>query len=133
MRSAADRLGVSEATVCYHVANIRRLPEKLVEWLESKEAEEFCDILLERRLRKIVQLQGSEKSLAINDVLFRYHQKSGCDSSINSLLLMEKELGRIVFSSVLFRSRPERRFRLKSPYAVVVVPNAASAHQSFRR
>lgn len=91
MRAAADRLGVSVATVCYHLGYIRRLPEKFVEWLESGDAEEFGDILLERRLRKIVQLQGAEQILAINEILFRCRQKSRCDSTINSLLRLEKK------------------------------------------
>lgn len=92
MRAAADRLGVSVATVCYHLGYIQRLPEKFVEWLESGEVEEFGDILLERRLRKIVQLQGAEQILAINEILLCCRQKSACDSSIKGLLRLQKEL-----------------------------------------
>ncbi len=92
MRVAADRLGVSVATVCYHVAYIRRLPETFVEWLETGEADKYGAILLERRLRKIVQLQGADQIQAINEILFRCRQQSGGDSPADGLLLVEQEL-----------------------------------------
>lgn len=69
MRAAAARLGVSVATVCYHVAYIRRLPEQFVEWLESDASNQFQGILLERRIREIVKLCDEEKTTAISDLL----------------------------------------------------------------
>ncbi len=69
MRAAADRLGVSVATVCYHVAYIRRLPDQFVEWLESDASDPFHEILLERRLREIVKLCDEEKTTAISDLI----------------------------------------------------------------
>lgn len=69
MRAAADRLGVSVATVCYQVAYIRRLPKQFVEWLESDASDPFHEILLERRLREIVKLCDEEKTTAISDLI----------------------------------------------------------------
>ena len=77
MRAAADRLGVSVATVCYQVAYIRRLPEKFVEWLESDASDQFDEILLERRLRVIVKLRDEQQLSAISDLLL------ACKSAAN--------------------------------------------------
>lgn len=77
MRAAADRLGVSVATVCYHVAYIRRLPEQFVVWLESDASDPFHEILIERRLREIVKLCGEKKTTAISDLLL------ACKSAAN--------------------------------------------------
>ena len=92
MRAAADRLGVSVATVCYQAGYIRRLPKCFVEWLESEEADKFEDILLERRLRKIVSLQGAEQILAIKEILSRCRQKPNGGALFAGILRLDQEL-----------------------------------------
>lgn len=92
MRVAADRLGVSVATVCYQVGYVRRLPKGFVEWLESEEADQFQEILIERRLRKIVSLNGADQILAIAEVLSRCRQKPNGEASHLGLLRLEQVL-----------------------------------------
>lgn len=93
MRAAADQLGVSVATVCYHVAYIRRLPEKLVEWLESDASDQFREFLPERRLREIVKLGDKEKTKAISDLLL------ACKSAANDQQIeFPKGLGALMTS-----------------------------------
>lgn len=92
MRGAADRLGVSVATVCYQVGYVRRLPKFFVEWLQSEEADQFQEILIERRLRKIVSLNGADQILAITEVLSRCRQTPHGEASYLGLLRVEQAL-----------------------------------------
>ena len=69
VREAADRLGVSIATVSYRASYVRRLPGKFVAWLESGQCDDFQHVLLERRLRELAKLHGAAQMTAITELL----------------------------------------------------------------
>lgn len=77
MREAADRLGVSVATVCYQVSYVRRLPTSFVSWLESGGADILPNALAERRLREIAKLSSDQQSLEIENVMAKSHCPRG--------------------------------------------------------
>lgn len=95
MRPAADRLGVSVATICYHAAYIRRLPPDLVSWLESGNADQFGAIFLENQLRKLVKIDNSEQTQAIVAMLAECRQNATSRSQIAELQKLEHRLTQV--------------------------------------
>jgi hypothetical protein len=96
MRRAAQQLGVSVATVCYHAAYLHRLPTIFVDWLESGEADKFGDILRERQLRSIVKLDGSAQVRAIKYLLNECSQKFSDESHIFGLKILEQKVAQML-------------------------------------
>ncbi len=92
MRQAAGRLDVSVATVCNQAAYLRRLPDVFVTWLESGDAEQYGDILLERRLRRIVTLDGEEQTEELIELLALCRRVTHRKSQTAGILNLEQVL-----------------------------------------